>query len=468
MDMTTTAHAPTAEERSRLKRASWAALIGTTLEQYDFVIYGTASALVFGQLFFTGADPAAALIGSFSIYAVGFLARPLGGLFFSKYGDKLGRKWVLVATLLLMGGATMLIGLLPTFDQVGVLAPILLVLCRLLQGFGAGAEQSGGATLLTETAPTGKRGRYASLVMVGAAFGTALGAIVWILVQMLPQEAVLSWGWRVVFLSSIVVTVAALVIRRKLKESPVFEEAQTANITTQAPVREIAGHGKLQVLRVILMNWGVSTQSYTIQVFMASYLITIIGTDPKFIPPVLLIGSICGSIAAFYFGVLSDKIGRRKVYSIIAGSLILFPAPAFLALSTGSPVAIVVVIIVGFILACQGITGVQMSYFPEMFGSRYRYAGVTLGREFSSIIGGGVAPLICTALIAAFANSWIPVAIYMSLIMIVSFVTVRLTPETLNRDLTDPEDARIGDIGTVLPEGVVVPTDSAAARVARG
>jgi MFS family permease len=190
------------------------------------------------------------------------------------------------------------------------------------------------------------------------------------------------------------------------------------------------------------MNFGVSTQSYTIQVFMASYLITVVGTDPKFVPQVLLIGSICGAIAAFSFGSLSDKIGRRRLYSIIAGALILFPAPAFLLLTTGSPVAIILVIVVGFMLACQGIVGVQMSYFPELFGSRYRYAGVTLGREFSSIIGGGVAPLICTALLAAFSNSWIPVAIYMTLTMVVSFITVRLSPETLNRDLTVPENAQ--------------------------
>jgi MFS family permease len=174
---------------------------------------------------------------------------------------------------------------------------------------------------------------------------------------------------------------------------------------------------------------------------MASYLITIVGTDPKFVPQVLLIGSICGAMAAFAFGTLSDKIGRRRLYSIIAGALILFPAPAFLLLTTGSPVAIILVIVVGFMLACQGIVGVQMSYFPELFGSRYRYAGVTLGREFSSIIGGGVAPLICTALLTAFSNSWIPVAVYMSLTMLVSFITVRLSPETLNRDLTVPENA---------------------------
>jgi MFS family permease len=452
--MTTATAGHARPDRHKVRKAAWAGLIGTTLEQYDFVIYGTASALVFSKIFFPNISPEAGLIAAFSAYAVGFLARPLGGLFFSHFGDRLGRKWVLVTTLLFMGGATMLIGLLPTFEQIGIWAPVLLVLCRFFQGFGAGAEQSGGATLLTETAPDGTRGRYSSLIMVGAALGTALGALVWIGVQTLAPDQMLSWGWRVVFLSSIFVTVAAMIIRRKLDESPVFEELKATRETPPAPLKEVARYGKAHVLRIILMNFGVSTQSYTIQVFMASYLITIVGTDPKFVPQVLLIGSICGAIAAFAFGTLSDRIGRRRLYSMIAGALILFPAPAFLLLTTGSPVAIILVIVVGFMLACQGIVGVQMSYFPELFGSRYRYAGVTLGREFSSIIGGGVAPLICTALLTAFSNSWVPVAVYMSLTMLVSFITVRLSPETLNRDLTDPNDA--GRDGLAAPETAVV------------
>lgn len=441
--MTTAAHVPPGNvDQSKVRKAAVAGLIGTTLELYDFVIYGTASALVFSKLFFPNVSPAAALIASFTTFAVGFLFRPLGGVFFSHFGDRLGRKWVLVVTLLLMGGATLAIGLLPTFDQIGIFAPVLLCVCRAAQGFGAGAEQSGGATLLTESAAPGTRGKLASLIMVGAAAGTALGALVWIAAQSLAPNDMLTWGWRLVFLASIFVTIAALVIRRKLDESPVFEEIKQARTVPPAPLKEVAKNGKANVLRVILMNLGVSTQSYTIQVFMASYLITVVGTDPKFIPPVLLIGALCGGVAAVSFGILSDKIGRRRVVSLITGALILFPAPAFMLLTTGSPVAIVLVIIVGFMLACQGVVGVHMSYFPEIFGSRYRYAGVTLGREFSSIIGGGVAPMICAGLLGLFSNSWIPVAIYMSLTMVVSFIATRLTPETLNRDLTDPEDAR--------------------------
>ncbi|WP_326613102.1 MHS family MFS transporter [Streptomyces scopuliridis] len=430
-----------AADPGAVRRAAWAGLIGTALEQYDFVIYGTASALIFSDLFFPNVSASVGILASFSTYAVGFAARPLGGLFFSRYGDRLGRKWVLVATLLLMGGSTLAIGLLPTYGQVGLLAPILLLICRMGQGFGAGAEQSGGATLLTETAARGRRGRLSSLVMAGAALGTALGAVAWILAQRLSDDALMSWGWRLVFCSSLVVTVVAMVIRRKLNESPVFQDLKKQAERPASPVKEVFAHGRRPMLLVLFMNFGISTQSYTYQVFMASYLVTTVGVDKDFVPEVLLLGAICGGIAAVGFGTLSDRLGRRPVYTLILSALVLLPAPTFVALNSGSKIAITVAIVVGFILACQGAVGVQMSYFPELFGNRYRYAGVTLGREFSSVIGGGVAPLICTALVTAFSGSWIPVAVYMMLVTTVSLITTRMAPETLDRDLNTPVDS---------------------------
>ncbi|MBC2642178.1 MULTISPECIES: MFS transporter [unclassified Rhodococcus (in: high G+C Gram-positive bacteria)] len=419
-----------------VRRAAWAGLIGTTLEQYDFVIYGTASALIFNTLFFPNISPAAGILASFSAYAVGFLARPLGGLFFSRYGDRLGRKWVLVATLMLMGGATLAIGLLPTYSQVGLLAPALLVACRFLQGFGAGAEQSGGATLLTETAQIGRRGRLAALVMTGAALGTALGAVAWIGAQLLPEEQLMSWGWRLVFISSLFVTVAAFVIRRKLTESPVFQELKEQHQAPKTPVKEIFANGKKPLFIVMFMTIGISAQSYTYQVFMASYLKNDVHVDPTFIPKVLLIGAVCGGIAAYGFGRLSDRVGRKPVYISIVIALIILPVPTFLALNTGSHLLITMAMIVGFILACQGAVGVTMSYFPEIFGARYRYAGVTLGREFASIFGGGVAPLICAALVTAFSGSWIPVAVYMIVMAVTVLIASTMAPETRDRDLT--------------------------------
>lgn len=354
---------PTAQvPDSEIRKAAAAGLIGTALELYDFVIYATASALVFGAIFFPSLSPTAALIGSFSAYAVGFMARPVGGFFFARLGDKLGRKFILVATLFLMGISTLLIGLLPTYEQVGILAPILLLVCRMAQGFGAGAEQAGGATLLTETARLGRRGGYASLVMVGAALGTALGAGAWALVQLLPAEAVLSWGWRAVFLSSIVVTITAYILRRTLKETPVFAEIKAEHKSAQAPVREVLTKGRFPVALVTFMTIGVSVQSYTYQVFMASYLKTELKFDGGTVAQILLVGALCGGASALVMGRLSDRFGRRPVYLAIVGSLVVLPFPTFWALNTGSLVWVYTAMIVGFILAAQGAVAVSMSY----------------------------------------------------------------------------------------------------------
>jgi len=428
-------------DQAKLRRVALAGLFGTALEQYDFVIYGTGSALIFNKLFFPNVSPAMGILASFATYAVGFGARPLGGLFFSRFGDRIGRKWVLVATLLLMGVSTLAIGLLPTYAAAGVWSPVLLVLCRLLQGFGAGAEQSGGIVLLTEAATKNRRGRLSSLVYVGASAGTALGAVVWILAQMLPDAALKSWGWRAVFVSSIFVTIAALVLRRRLDESPVFQEVKATQNVTRAPITEVLRKGRPAFVRAFFMMLGVSTQSYTYQVFMGSYLVSVLRVQSSLVPEALLAGALFGCVAAYVAGAASDRFGRRPVYLLITGLLVLLPAPSFMLLDTRSTWAVYVVIVLGFILAAEGSVGVQSSYFPELFGSRYRYAGVTLSREFPSIIGGGVAPLICSALLTAFSNSWWPVALYMMITMAASYLGAWFSPETRGRDLTRVEDA---------------------------
>lgn len=431
-------------DRRNLRTASWGGLVGTALEQYDFVIYGTATAIVFNRIFFTGASPAVAILAGFATYAVGFAARPLGGIFFSRYGDRIGRKFVLIATLFLMGISTFLIGTLPTFDQVGLLAPGLLVLLRLLQGFGAGAEQAGGVVLLTEVAPVNRRGRYASLVFVGASAGTALGAVVWILAQLLPEDQLLSWGWRLVFFSSAFVTLAAYLLRRKLRDAPVFEQAKEEQDKEQEragdPIRRVFTVGLRPFLRTFALNIGGNAHSYIFQVFMASYLVETVGVNERVVPPALLIGALFGCLSAFVTGSLTDRLGRRPVIIAVASFLVIFPAPAFLMLDTGNTVLVVLVIVLGFIFAAYGTVGSQGAAFAELAGSRYRYAGVALGREFSAVLGGGVAPFI-SALLVQLVAGWIGVVIYMMAIMLITLITAIRMPETRGRDLRIEADA---------------------------
>src|SRR5450631_2623534 len=261
-------------DQKNLRRAAWAGGIGTALENFDLTIFGTASAIIFSKIFFSSLSPASGMLASFGVLFIGFFARPVGGMFFSKYGDRLGRKFVMVATLFLMGTATFAIGLLPTYAVAGIWSPILLLMVRFLQGFGAGAEQASGIVLLTETAPKGKRGRYSSLVFVGAAAGAAMGAIVWILVQMMPKEALMSYGWRLVFFSSIFVTIAAWVIRRRVSESPVFQELKVEGIVKSevSPIGDVWKHGKKHLARIFFMNIGANAHSYIFQVFIGGYL----------------------------------------------------------------------------------------------------------------------------------------------------------------------------------------------------
>ncbi|PFG67233.1 putative MFS family arabinose efflux permease [Propionibacteriaceae bacterium ES.041] len=437
--------APTTEPRvdeKNVRRAAFAGLIGTMLEQYDFVIYGTASALIFNKLFFPDVSPAVGVMAAMSAYAVGFMARPLGGLFFARFGDRLGRKWVMISTLFLMGIATFAIGLIPSYYTIGVLAPALLVICRILQGFGAGAEQAGGVTLLAETAPTRRRGFYASLVFVGAALGSVLGALAWVWAQSLPTEDLQSWGWRAVFFTSAFVTIAAYILRRKLNESPVFAETQEARIGQQdTPIGDVLRNGRPSLWRVFLVNMGSNGQSYIYQVFMGSYLVTWLGVQTRFIPPLLLYGALGACLAAFGAGWLTDRIGRRPVIVGVLIFLFCFPIPAFLLFGTKNTLAIGFVVVIGFMVAGYATVGSQGAWYAEMFGSRYRYAGISLAREFSSVFGGGMAPLVSSALITWAAGSWWPVAAYMMVMIGLSLFGAIKSPETRGRDLRLTEDA---------------------------
>ncbi|WP_426977069.1 MFS transporter [Pseudarthrobacter sp. O4] len=432
---------PPEPSSKELRRAGWAGFIGTVLENYDMVVYGVGTAIIFNTLFFPNVSPAVGFIASFGAYAVGFIARPMGGLFFSRFGDKIGRKFVLVATLALMGTATFAMGLLPTYETAGILAPILLTVLRFIQGFGAGAEMASAVVLLAEFAPRGKRGAMTSLVWAGAAVGSVFGSLAWILVQLLPREDLESWGWRLVFLSSAVVTVAAYFIRRHMKESPVFAELKREQVQAASPIKEVLQKGRRPLRQVFLINMGTHAHSYIYQAFLGTFLISVVNIDKALIPQMLAIGGLFAIPAALIAGRATDRWGRKPVNVFILSFLFLFSFPAFWLSSTGNVWLIALVYAVGFTFAVEGGISAQSAMYAELFGSKYRYAGVAIAREFSAIFGGGIAPIICSALLVWATNSYWPIALYMMVIVGISLVQALKTPETKDRDLTLEENA---------------------------
>ncbi|SOE05599.1 MFS transporter [Rathayibacter rathayi] len=424
-----------------LRRATLASSVGSALEYYDFALYGLASALIFAQLFFAGLDPAVGLVASFAVYGVGFLARPLGGLFFGTVGDRLGRKWVLLITIALMGGASTLIGALPTYDQVGIWAPILLVVLRLLQGFGAGAEQAGASVLMAEYAPVRRRGFYAALPFVGIQAGTLLAAIVFTYLGTLPENVLLSGVWRIPFLASILLIGVAVFIRLRLRESPTFVELEAQEQVAGNPLREVIGRSFPDVLRGIGLRMAENGGSYLFNTLAVSFAVGTIGVDPSIGPLAVAVASVVGIVSVPLAGHLSDRFGRLPVYRFGAAVLLLLAFPGWWALSLGNAAVVIVVIAVAIGVGVNSMLGAQCALLPEMFGNRHRYIGVATAREFSAVLAGGIAPTLGAFLIATSGGSWLPIAIYVAVLAVITLATTVVTPETRGRDLTLLEDA---------------------------
>ncbi|SDI75868.1 MFS transporter, MHS family, metabolite:H+ symporter [Paraburkholderia steynii] len=413
-----------------LRRVIAASVAGSAMEWYDFSIYGTASALIFSDLFFPGLDKAAGLLAIFGAYAAGFFARPFGGLFFGWLGDKYGRKSVLVATVLLMGGSTFCIGLLPTWHQVGVWAAALLVALRLLQGFGAGAEQAGASLIVSEFAPPARRGFYGALPFAGCIIGILLANGIFTLVQRLPKDEFLSYGWRVPFLFSVFVIVAGIVIRMRVKESPVFEEIRKSGHASKQPVRDLMSEARGTLLVAFCLRVGENGSSYLYQVFALSYLTKVLLVDKS----VGTIGlTIAAALAVFtipMMGWLSDRFGRRLMYRLVALFTCLWAFPAFWLFTTKDPVLIVISMAVAIGVGVFGMYGIQGAYFPELFSARYRYTGIAVSKEFAAVASGGIAPFIAAALLAWAQGAYWPIATYIAVLAGISFVATFFAPET--------------------------------------
>ncbi|MGG5172240.1 MFS transporter [Pseudarthrobacter sp. J1738] len=426
-----------------LQRATLASSIGSALEYFDFALYGLSTALIFNLLFFPQGDPAMATVGAFATYGVGFLARPFGGLVFGRLGDRLGRKWVLVITILLMGGASTAIGFLPTYDAVGLWAPVLLVTLRLLQGFGAGAEQAGSTVLMAEYAPVKRRGFFAALPFIGIQAGTLLAGLVFSLISLLPKDQLLSWGWRVPFMLSFVLIIVALVIRSKLRETPTFVALEKSEQIQDRPVKEIFTKGLPGVVVGIGLRMAENGGSYMFQTLSLAFFVSVVGKDADkgLLAWGVSLGSLIGVFTVPLAGAISDRVGRRTVYRAGAVFMLLYSFPAWWLLSLGNHIVAVIVIAVGIGIAVNTMLGPQCAMIPEMFGNKHRYLGVAMAREISAVLAGGLAGVLGSYIIAVSHGNWILLAVYMATLAIITTCSTFLVPETLRRDLCRTDDA---------------------------
>jgi metabolite-proton symporter len=424
---------------SSVRRVVVASLVGTSLEWYDFFIYGTAAALVFNQLFFPTFEPLVGTLLAFTTFAVGFVARPLGGIVFGHYGDKVGRKNVLVATLLLMGIATFLIGLMPTYATIGVWAPVLLVLLRFLQGLGLGGEWGGAVLMTLESGDRSKRGLNASWPQVGVPIGLLLAnGMLSLMGAVSSDEAFLAWGWRVPFLLSGVLVLVGLWIRLTIAESPAFEQVEAKQEKARAPIVDVLRSYPRQVLLAIGARVGVDVAFYLFVLFITTYIVTYLGLPQSYALNAVLIAATFQVVFIPLFGALSDRIGRRPVYLAGAIGAAAWTFAFFALLDTGSFALIVLAAVVALLLHAA-MYGPQASFIAEMFPTQVRYSGASMGYQMAGVIGGALAPIIATALLSRYDTSLV-VSLYAVVVLAVTILCVVIARETAKADL-DAEDA---------------------------
>jgi MFS transporter, MHS family, shikimate and dehydroshikimate transport protein len=420
---------------AKQRRVIMAAAVGSALEWYDFFIYGTAAALVFGDLFFPKLDPTVGTLASLATFGVGFAARPIGGIVFGHIGDKLGRKPVLVITLLMVGGGTFLIGLLPTYESIGLLAPVLLVLLRLVQGFGAGAEYGGAVIMAVEYAPEGKRGLFGSWAPIGVTVGNLLAAGVFAVCSSLPKEEFLAWGWRIPFLLSIVLVLVGFYIRAKVTETPVFQDAVAKRKPLKSPALEALRRYPKEMAVVVGARLAENGLGYLFPVFGLSYLTKTLGVPKGTALTGIMIAHGLSLLTIPLFSALSDRIGRRPVYIGAALFGAAYAFPFFMLIDTKDPLIISLAFIPAISISVSGMFGPQAAYFAELFGARLRFSGFALARELGSILAGGVAPFLAAWLVLQMDGAPWGVAIYIIVMALITAFAVYHGPETYRIDL---------------------------------
>ncbi|WP_067971034.1 MFS transporter [Nocardiopsis trehalosi] len=441
-----------------LTKAAVSGWLGSAMEFMDFQLYSLAAALVFNRIFFPDLNPAIGLIAAMGTYGVGYVARLAGAVYFGRMGDRLGPKKVLFITIALMGVSTTLIGALPTYQQVGLLAPIMLVALRLAQGFGAGAELAGATVMLAEYAPARRRGFIASLVCLGTNSGTLGASAVWaVLVFALPEDDLLSWGWRIPFLASFLLLLLALWIRYSVKESPVFEQredtvdgvalsreelaaaaaAEEERSTLEAALRQRKGRAFLIALG---LRFGQAGNSGLVQTFLVGYLSATLLLDDAVGTTAIVYGSLLGFVTVPLVGVLGDRFGRRPLYTVLTVGSILFAVPMMLMIESGDTVLVTVAMVVGLNLSVLGLFSVESVTMAELFGARTRFTQLALAKEVGGVLATAIGPVLAATLTAATGHWW-PLAAMIVVYSLITLISTIAMPEVRGRDLVRLEDA---------------------------
>ena len=424
-----------ADHRKQLRRAVIASAIGTTIEWYDFFIYGIVTGLVFAKLYFPQSDPLAGTLQAYAVFFVGFVARPVGAVIFGHYGDRIGRKSALIATLLLTGLASFAIGLVPTYEQIGVWGSVLLVVLRFIQGVGVGGEWSGSVLLSMEWAKTNAhRGFIASFPQLGVPCGLALANLVVLACSQLSGDQFLTWGWRIPFLLSIVMVGIGSYIRLGIAETPVFARVVAEERVERAPSIEVIKRQPKQIILAAFARMGEQAPGYIYIAYIFTYGTTVVGASRDF----LLVGVLTSAVLGFPWvpiaGHLSDRIGRKRMYIIAATISGMFGFIYFTLLDTRSPMLMLVAISLS-LLVTMNLYGPQAALIAESFTPRLRYSGAGLGYQLASIVAGGPAPFIAAALFAAFHSGY-AIAFYILGCAVISIVATSLLTDHTNKDIS--------------------------------
>jgi metabolite-proton symporter len=433
---TTPGEASPDASRTSIVKVVFASLIGTAVEWYDFFLYGSAAALVFGALFFPDADPVNATLLAFGTYAVGFVARPLGGVVFGHFGDRVGRKKMLVVALMMMGVATFAIGLLPTYATIGVAAPILLLLCRLLQGFAVGGEWGGAVLMAAEHGDEARRGFWSSWPQAGVPLGNLLATgVLFVLAAFQSDADFEAWGWRIPFLLSAVLVLIGLYVRLQLEESPVFQEAHAEIAEKKAesshmPILEVVKNYPKEVFIAMGMRMAENISYYIFTIVSITYVTTYLGQDKGLILKMLLIGAALQFFLVPTIGLLSDKVGRRPLYFTGAVGVGVWGFVFFGLLETNRPGPVLLAVVVGLFFHTL-MYAPQAAFFSELFGTSVRYTGASVGYQLASIFAGALAPIIAVELLGPKEESnTFAVGIYVAVAAVLTIIAVAFAKET--------------------------------------